>query len=117
MTILTEKYRFIRDDVFLCPQINTETGKQTLKIQKINIKTGKIEFKDQIDCIHTVVNKISTEEYEQFQIDEDFQKELIDKSIQLRSGEELNDSGISYLDPEEKFKALKSWTARPASSW
>ncbi len=111
MTILTEKYRFIRDDVFLCPQIDTETGKQKLIIQKIDLKTEKIEFRDSLDCIHTVINKISTEEYEQFQIDEDFQETIIDKSIQLRSGEGFSGLEISYLDHEEKFKAFKSWTA------
>ncbi len=111
MTILTEKYKFIRDDVFLCPQIDTETGKQTLKIQKINIKTGKIEFKDQIDCIHTVVNKISAKEYKQFQIDRNFQEKIIDKSINVRSSEKFNNLKIPYLNPEEKFKAFKSWAA------
>ena len=98
MVILTEKFRFIRDDVFLCPIVDTYRRKQNLKIQKINLKTGKVEFEDYIDCIHTAVIDISDKKFE------DHQKRI----LKIRSSENFREL---ELTPEEKFVALKSWTA------
>ena len=108
MTILTEKYRFIKDDVFLCPWVDTETGKQNLILQKINLTTNKVEFEDSIDCIHTAVTDISHEIYEGYQNDANAQENLNEKILEIRSSEKLTEINLT---PEEKFKALKSWAA------
>ena len=108
MVVLTEKFRFIRDDVFLCPWVDTETGKQKLILQKINLKTKDIEFEDAIDCIHAAITDISTEEFEDYQNGSDVQDQLNKKTLEIRSSEELTEI---KLNPEEKFNALKSWTS------
>ena len=108
MTKLTEKFRFIRDDVFLCPWVDSETGSQKLVIQKINLKTNKVEFEDSIDCIHTAVTEISTTELEDYHNDA-YVKELLDnKTLEIRSSEKLREIN---LNPKEKFAAFKSWVA------
>ncbi len=63
MVILTEKFKFIRDDVFLCPCVDTETEKQWIEIQKIDLKTNEIEFKDSVKCIHTEKNSSLKEKF------------------------------------------------------
>jgi hypothetical protein len=108
MVVLTEKFKFIRDDVFLCPHVDTETGRQWVEIQKINLETGEIEFEDSIDCIHTAITNISIQEYDEYIDNDDFQKDLIEKTLEIRSIENLEEIN---LNPEEKFFALKSWTA------
>ncbi len=108
MVVLTEKFRFIRDDVFLCPWIDTETGKQKLTLQKINLKTREIESEDRIDCIHTAITEISTEEFENYQNDADVQERLDKNTLNIRSSERLTEINLT---PEEKFASFKSWTA------
>ena len=108
MVVLSEKFRFIRDDVFLCPWVDTDTGKQQLILQKINLKTNEVEFEDEIECIHTAITQISTEEFEDYQNDADTQKHMNKKILEIRSSEGLTEINLT---PEEKFKAFKSWTA------
>ncbi len=119
MVILTEKFRFIRDDVFLCAWIDTElryedTGnvdekyKQKLIMQKINLDTNEVEFEDSIDCIHTAVIDISTEEFVNYHHDTHIKNHLYRKTLEIRSSEEFKEIN---LRPKEKFNALKSWTA------
>ena len=108
MVILTEKFQFIKDDVFLCPQVNTETGKQKLIMQKINLKTNEIEFEDSIDCIHPAITDISVDQFNNNQKNGERKKNLLKKTLFIRSTENLREINLA---PEEKFKALKSWTA------
>ena len=107
-TILMDKFKFIRDDVFLCPRVNLITGKQKLILHKIDLTTNRIEFEDFIDCIHTAVTNISAENYEDYQNRIDVQEHFNKKILEIRSSEELTEI---KLTPEEKFKALKSWVA------
>jgi Tfp pilus assembly protein PilF len=107
-TILTKRFKFLRDDVFLFAQVNAFTESQSLIIQKINLKTGEVEFEDQIDCIHTAVTGISTEEFEDYQNGNDSQERVFKKTLEIRSSEKLEEI---KLKPEEMFHAFKSWTA------
>lgn len=107
-TILIDKFRFIREDVFLCPQVNLITGNQNLTMYKINLATNEVKFEDSIDCIHTAVTEISPRDYEDYQNDKDIQEQLYKTTLQIRSSEELKEINLT---PEEKFNALKSWTA------
>jgi hypothetical protein len=113
MTILTEKFRFIRDDVFLCPRVDTETGRQQLFLQKINLNTEEIEFEDRIDCIHTAITNISPEEFENYKNNANAQESMNIKILEIRSSESLAEINLT---PEEKFQALKSWAAGIAES-
>ena len=108
MVVLTEKFRFIRDDVFLCPWVDTETGKQILFMQKINLETNEIEFEDSIDCIHAAITDLSFDEFNELQNDSEIQEKLLKKTLFIRSSENLEEIDLT---PEEKFKALKSWAA------
>ena len=108
MVVLTEKFRFIRDDVFLCPWVDSETGKQKLIMQKINLETNEVEFEDYIDCIHTVVTDISPDQFKKIHEDSETQEKLLKKTLFIRSSENLREI---ELTSEEKFKALKSWVA------
>ena len=108
MVVLTEKFRFIRDDIFLCPWVDTETGKQKLIMQKINLKTNEIEFEDSIDCIHTAIIDISLNQFNEYQNNNETQENLLKKTLFIRSSDDFKEIN---LVPEEKFKALKSWTA------
>ncbi len=108
MVILQERFNFIKKDVFLCPMVDTETGKQKVAIQRINLKTGAIENEKFINCIHVALTDISTDEFEQLKDNVENQENLITKSLKIRSSESLKEFNLS---PEEKFKALKSWAA------
>ena len=108
MVILTEKFKFIKDDVFLCPCVDTETGEQWVEIQKLDMETGEVEFGDSINCIHTAITNISVEEYDDYIDDDEFQEDLFEKTLNIRSSEDLE---VINLNPEEKFFALKSWAA------
>ena len=108
MTILTEKYRFIKDGLFLCPQLDTETGKQKLVMRKINLESGEIEFEDSIDCIHTAITKIDIDTFTGAQSSKDTQEKFTKNMLDIRSSEKIN---VINLKPEEKFKAFKSWAA------
>lgn len=66
MSRLIEKFKFIKDDIFLCPRVDTETGKQKLLMQKFDSRTGRIQFENSIDCIHVAVTDISVEEFENY---------------------------------------------------
>ena len=113
MVVLTEKFRFIRDDVFLCPWVDSETGKQKLFMQKIDLETNEVEFEDQIDCIHTAVTDISITSFKNYQIDADIQENLVKKTLDIRSSEKLTEINLT---PKEKYFALKSWVAGIADS-
>lgn len=106
MVILSEKFRFIRDDVFLCPEVDTETGRQQVIIQKVDSKTGKVEFEDFIYCIHVCITSITPDEHERYYSDPDFHEKIEEISLNIRSTETLKEIN---LNPKEKFVALKSW--------
>ena len=107
-TFLEKKFQFINDDVFLCPRVDKETGKQELVMQKINLVTNEVELEDSINCIHTAITDISTEEFEDYENDTDAQENINKKTLEIRSSEDLEEINLT---PEEKFKALKSWCA------
>lgn len=73
-------------------------------MQKVDLETNQIEYEDTIECIHTAVCDIPVEEFEDVINDKDFEQTI----LQIRSSERLQEI---HLDPEEKFKALKSWVA------
>ena len=104
MAILTDKFKFIKDDIFLCPWVDTKTGKQKLILKKINKTTGITEFEKKINCIHTAVVKIPAEQFEKTIQDKNF----IENILYIRSNEGLMKIDLSA---KEKFKALRSWTA------
>ena len=122
--VLEAKYSFIRDDVFLIARVyegnesidevesfyngRDFTGKQLLIMHKIDLKTGEIEIEDRISCIHTSVMNISAEQFEDLYDDIDFQKDIYNRALDIRSSEQLREIRLSI---EEKFKAFKSWVA------
>ncbi|MHA1728732.1 MAG: hypothetical protein ACTSWY_08360 [Promethearchaeota archaeon] len=106
--ILEEKYRFIQDDVFLCPRVYVKTGRQQLILQKIDSETGEIEFEDFIDCIHTAIGDISIEDLNGIQVNPVETDAFYKKTLNIRSTEDLY---ILNLRPEDKFMAMKSWAA------
>ncbi len=113
MVVLTEKFRFIRDDVFLCPWVDSKTGKQNLVMQKIDLETNEVEFEDSIDCIHTVVTDISTEEFVDYHNDAHVKEHIYYKTLEIRSSQNLKEINLT---PKEKYVALKSWVAGIADS-
>lgn len=106
--ILQEKFRFIQDNVFLVAHVNATTGKQMLIMQKENPITGEVEFSDFIECIHTAIADISFDDYSEIHDDFFQQEEFHEKILNIRSSEDVVEIN---LEPEEKFKALKSWIA------
>ena len=98
MVVLTEKLRTIRDDVFFCPWVDTETGKYKLFIQKINLETNEVELEDSID--------INLDEFNDVQIDDGANKELLGKTLFIRSSQSPREIDLT---PVEKYKVLKSW--------
>ncbi|MBD3351171.1 MAG: hypothetical protein GF364_06770 [Candidatus Lokiarchaeota archaeon] len=105
MTSYIAKYKFIRDDVYLCAYVNQKTGRQKLVMEKINPRTGTIEFTDAISCIHTAVTSIKACDVDE---DQPLDKDLEEKILYIRSTEHLREI---HLEPSEKFKAFKSWVA------
>ena len=60
MVTLSEKFRFLRDDIFLCPKIDTVTGELQLVMQKIDLETNKVEFEESVnifEIMHEITNK------------------------------------------------------------
>ncbi len=108
MVILCEKFRFIRDDIFLCPWVDSETGKQKLVMQKINLETNEVELEDSIDCIHAAVTDISIDKFNEIKTDDDAHNELLEETLFIRSSHNLREINLT---PVEKYKALKSWVA------
>lgn len=105
--ILEERYRFIHDNVFLVAHVNTKTGKQLLIMEKLDPISGKVEFSDYIECIHTAITDISFAELEGLQTDEFLWDEFYKKTLEIRSSENLFIVNLSMAD---RFLALKSWT-------
>lgn len=105
--ILEERYRFIQDNCFLIAHVNATTGKQLLIMEKIDLESGKVEFTDSIECIHTAITDISFEELEDLQTDEFLWDEFYKKTLEIRSSENLIILNLSIAD---RFLALKSWT-------
>jgi Leucine-rich repeat (LRR) protein len=103
---MEEKIKFLRDDIFLIARIDEKTGKQTLVMQKINKELDIIEIEDSIECIHTAVAFISVEDFANLKNDVDGKEELFNETLNIRSTENLREI---VLEPEEKFKAFKSW--------
>ncbi len=106
MVVLTEKFRFIRDDVFLCPWVDSKTGKQKLIMQKINLGTKEVEFEDSLRCIHTALTNISPEDFVDYRNDAHVKEYLYNKTLEIRSSEKLKEINLT---PKEKYIAFRSW--------
>ena len=52
MTILTDKFRSIWDDVFFCPWIDTSRDLTKIFLQKVELNTGEIIFQEKIKVYH-----------------------------------------------------------------
>lgn len=102
--ILSERFPFVRDGIYLIAWFDTEINKQKLIMEKINPETKEVELHDEIECIHTAVLDIPVAKFEETINDSDFEKKI----IRIRSTENLKKI---ELDPDEKFKAFKSWIA------
>ncbi|MHA1729843.1 MAG: hypothetical protein ACTSWY_14100 [Promethearchaeota archaeon] len=100
--VLRKKFRFIRDNVFLVACVDEKTGKQEVEFQKIDLKTGQVEIRDKIRCIHTAICNIPMNKFKDTIKKKDFNNEM----LRIRSSEGLRRINLA---PEEKFKALKSW--------
>lgn len=102
--LLEAKFPFIRDDIFLVAQVEVETGKQTLRMQYVNLATRKILLEDALDCIHAAICDIPVNKFAEVSDREDFEEKI----LQIRSSEQLKEINLA---PEEKFLAFKSWVA------
>ncbi|MHA1819883.1 MAG: tetratricopeptide repeat protein [Promethearchaeota archaeon] len=102
---LRQCYRFIRDDVKLCAEIN-KLGNQKLLMVHFDPKTKKILLVDSISCIHTAVTTISGGEFLDYIEDQDEYNNLENKIINAMSSETLEEI---HLEIPERFKAFKSW--------
>ncbi len=101
-----KEYRFIRDDIFLCPQIDSKTGEMWVVLKKVDLNTGKVLLEDKLFCSHTVVTEITDEEFWKYANDIEY-NELLKKSVlKIRSGGELKEVVLSL---EDNFFALNSW--------
>ncbi len=103
-TLLEAKFPFLRDDVFLVAQVEVETGKQTLRMQKVDLKTGKILLEDALACIHAAICDIPVSQFADITNEDNFEEKI----LHIRSSEQLKEI---HLAPEEKFLAFKSWVA------
>ncbi len=102
--LLEARFPFLRDDIFLVAQVNADTGKQTLRMQKIDPATGKVLLEDALECIHAAVCDIPIKQFEEVSNDHRFEERI----LQIRSSEELKEIRLA---PEEKFLAFQSWVA------
>jgi hypothetical protein len=102
-TIRKAYYPFIREAIRVGAWVYPN-GRQVLRIEQINTETEEILQFDQLDCIHTAVQDISIEDYN----DGDLSKDLYEDLLRARADGEVR---IINLEPEEKFKAFKSWVA------
>jgi hypothetical protein len=102
--LFSVKYPFIYDDVYLIAEMDKMTGNQWLVMQKIDPRTLRILLEDRVQCIHTALTTIETEDFEERISDEHFEKDMLN----IRSSEGIREI---RLEPEEKFFAFKSWVA------
>ncbi len=102
--LLEAKFPFLRDDIFLIAQVEVDTGKQTLRMQKVDLKTGKILLEDALDCIHAAICDIPASQFAEITNGSDFEERI----LHIRSSEKLQEINLA---PEEKFLAFKSWVA------
>ena len=79
--MLEAKYEFIKNNIFLIAQINEDTGRQKLVMQKINLSNGEIIIEDSIDCIHTAITDISADELEDILSEEEDSEELMNGEL------------------------------------
>jgi hypothetical protein len=118
----TQKFQFIRDDVFLIASIDPETRKQHLIFQKINIATKAVEFSDEMQCIQTAIAKICPEKYEQLMEDSDVMQNFINEALKKKTTDSVqfskqlpkqlfDEDPIPNIDlnVDEKWFAFKSW--------
>ena len=98
------KYPFIYNDVYLIAEVDKSSGKQWFVMQKIDPRTQRVLLEDRVQCIHTALTTIETEDFEERTSDGLFDKEM----LKIRSSEGVREI---HLEPEEKFFAFRSWVA------
>jgi tetratricopeptide (TPR) repeat protein len=106
---LTEQFRFIRDDVFLCPLVNLNSGKQQMVMKHLDPKTGNVITIDSIDCIHTAICTIQVEDViPENKTETDIAEIPQKKAFYIKSCEKVTEIKLS---PVERFRAMRSWVA------
>lgn len=104
--VLEEKYQFIHENIYLIAQVDENTGRQQLIIQKLS-KNGKhVELQDRITCIHTAVLNLNYREFLEMNNNPQAKKKLLEKINKVRSSERLKHINLSI---DMKFLAFKSW--------
>ena len=56
-----KEFKFVADDIFLCPFINPKTAEMYLIIKKVDLNTRKVLLEDKLFCTHTVITEITDE--------------------------------------------------------
>jgi hypothetical protein len=95
------RFPFIGNNTFLIASFDKgEVGPtQLLRFQQINSDTKKVEFEDQLECIHAVITRISVGEYEKIMKDPDAKMEFMKKTVHIRSGAGIEND--DYHDHDE----------------
>ncbi len=106
------KHKFI-NNLWFYTFVNALTGNQYLLFISKNKTTGEIKLVNTISCIHVALADISPLEFENYLWDEHGVEKIYEDSLYLRSSETLEEI---KLDPQEKFRAFRSWTAGIAES-
>ena len=102
--VFSIKYPFVYNDIFLIAEVDKNSGKQWLIMQKIDPRTQRVLLEDRIQCIHTAITTIEVDEFEERVSEEDFEEEMLN----IRSSGNLREV---HLEPQEKIFAFKSWVA------
>ena len=72
--VFSVKYPFIYDDVYLIAEMDKMTGNQWLVMQKIDLRTLHVLLEDRVQCMHSALTTIETEDFENRISDEHFEK-------------------------------------------
>ncbi|MBD3353622.1 MAG: hypothetical protein GF364_19215 [Candidatus Lokiarchaeota archaeon] len=107
--ILCEKYPFIRNDIELCAWVDTKTNIQKLVIQKINQENRDVELSDFIVVRNRKICDIPVKSFQKIATAKNFKTKL----AKMRASKKLEEI---HLEPDEKFKCLKSWVAGIATA-
>jgi hypothetical protein len=101
----SQKFPFIGDNIFLIAHIDPESLKQYLEFIILGKNGINIEYKDELECIHTAITQISYDEYEKLMQDPESKQDFINKVFNIKSTE-IFDVNLSF---DDKFFAFKSW--------
>lgn len=103
MTILTDKFKSIWDDVFFCPWMDTSRDLTKIFLQKVELKTGEIIFQEKIDVYNNDFFLNST--YDDYK-----------KYLKIKSGKNLSfkeyyksKNEKQKLNFSERYEIFKEW--------